>query len=111
MSLFGPLMGLAALALIGVGFFWVIRVEYGLGWRWWYLFMAAGLALVFLSIFANSPILAGLLGIAGASLVWGSTELKAQSERARLGWYRTNPLPKPLPPLWKFFSRLHPPRL
>jgi hypothetical protein len=111
MSLFGPLMGLAALALIGAGFFWVIRAEYSLGWPWWYLFAAGGLALVLLSLALPSPLVSGLFGIAGASIVWGSTELEAQAGRARLGWYPSNPRPKPNPPLWRFFSRFRPPRL
>ncbi len=111
MSLFGPFMGLLALIIIGLGFFWVIRAERALGWQWWYVFAGAGLTLVVLSIFAESPLFSGLLGIIGASLVWGSTELKAQAARVELGWYTANPKPKRLPPLWKLFSRFHPPRL
>ena len=52
MSLFGPLVGILSLFVIGLGFFWVIRAERSLGWRWWYVFMAADLVLVLLSIFA-----------------------------------------------------------
>jgi hypothetical protein len=111
MNLFGPLAGLLALLVIGLGFLWVIRVEYALGWRWWYVFMGAGLVLVFLSIFADSALLSCLLGTAGASLVWGSTELKAQAARAELGWYPANPGQKPLPPLWRFLSKFAPPGL
>lgn len=111
MSLVGPLAGLVSLFAIGLGFFWVIRTERALGWQWWYVFMGAGIVLVLLSIFAGSPLLSGLLGILGASLVWGSTELKAQAARVELGWYAANPKPKRLPPLWKLFSRFHPPRL
>jgi hypothetical protein len=111
MSLFGPLAGLLSLLAIGLGFFWVIRAEYALGWRWWYVFMGAGIALVLLSIFAGSALLSCLLGIAGASIAWGSTELGAQAARAGLGWYPANPRKKPRPPLWKFFSRFVPPGL
>ncbi|MGA2545417.1 MAG: DUF4491 family protein [Rectinemataceae bacterium] len=111
MSLFGPLVGILSLFVIGLGFFWVIRAERSLGWRWWYVFMAAGLVLVLLSIFAASPLLSCILGIAGASLAWGSTELKAQAARVRLGWYPANPRPKRIPPLWRLFSRFVPPSL
>jgi len=110
-SLFGPLAGLVALLLIGQGFFWVVRAEYSLGWHWWYLFVGSGLVLVLLSIFVPSPIISGFIGIAGASLAWGSTELKAQAERVRLGWYPANTRPKRRPPLWRLFSRLAPPSL
>jgi hypothetical protein len=111
MSLFGPFMGLLALIIIGLGFLWVIHAERALGWQWWYVFMGAGLVLVLSSILLFSSFLSGLLGIAGACLVWGSTELKAQAARVELGWYAANPKPKRLPPLWKLFSRFHPPRL
>jgi hypothetical protein len=110
MSLYGPGMGLLALAVIGLGFLWVIRAERFLGWRWWYVFAGAGLVLVVLSIFANSPLLSGLLGVVGASLVWGSTELNAQAARVELGWYPANPRRKPSPPFGRFFSKFHPPR-
>ena len=53
MSLFGPFMGLLALIIIGLGFFWVICAERALGWQWWYVFAGAGLTLVVLSIFRN----------------------------------------------------------
>jgi hypothetical protein len=111
MSLFGPFMGLLALIIIGLGFLWVIHAERVLGWQWWYVFMGAGLVLVLSSILSSSSFFSGLLGIAGACLVWGSTELKAQAARVELGWYAANPKPKRLPPLWKLFSRFHPPRL
>jgi hypothetical protein len=39
-----------------------------------------------------------LVGITGASLIWGSTELKEQAVRAELGWYPFNAEPKPEPP-------------
>ena len=111
MNAFGPLLGLAALALIGLGFAWVVRVEYSLGWRWWYVVLTLGLALAIVSIFIPSPFLSGLAGAAGASLAWGSTELAAQAERVRAGWYPTNPKAKRPPPLWRLFSKISPPRL
>ena len=111
MSCFGPLMGLAALACVGLGFFWVIRVEYSLGWQWWYLFAFAGIAVLLCSLLVPVALLSGLLGVAGASLVWGATELPAQSERARRGWYPSKGSPNPEPPLWALFSRLKPPKL
>ena len=76
-----------------------------------YVFAGAGLTLVVLSIFAESPLFSGLPRHHRSFPVWGSTELKAQAARVELGWYTANPKPKRLPPLWKLFSRFHPPRL
>jgi len=111
MSLFGPFMGLLALIIIGLGFLWVIHAERALGWQWWYVFMGAGLVLVLSSILLSLSFFSGLFGIAGACLVWGSTELRAQAARVELGWYPANPRRKPNPPFGRFFSKFHPPRL
>jgi hypothetical protein len=98
MNWIGPLIGLFTLLIIGVGFWWVIRGEYRLGWQWWPYFMAAGLLLTGLSLFVRPFLASALLGITGASLVWGSTEMPEQAERAAKGWFPSNPGHKPRPP-------------
>ncbi|MGQ9491112.1 MAG: DUF4491 family protein [Anaerolineae bacterium] len=107
----GPLLGLITLALIGLGFAWVIQLEYRLGWEWWPYVLAAGVALLIGSLFAPGFWASALMGIAGASLVWGSTELPKQAERARRGWFPANPRPKPRPPLADRIERWPRPRL
>ncbi len=87
MNLFGPLLGLLTLCVIGLGFVWVIRGERVFSYLWWPYVMAAGLTCILLSLFLSNHWLSALLGVFGASLVWGSTELKTQSVRAELGWY------------------------
>ncbi len=87
MNWFGPLCGLATLVIIGAGFIWVIRGERYLGYLWWPYFMGGGLLLVLASLFIASEWASALLGISGASFIWGSTELKDQAVRAELGWY------------------------
>jgi hypothetical protein len=52
-----------------------------------------------------------LIGVLGASLVWGSTELKEQAVRAELGWYRFNPNPKPRPPFVEIIKKIKAPHL
>lgn len=107
----GPLLGFATLALIGLGFAWVIRLEYRLGWQWWPYVLAAGIGLLLASLFVPTFWASALTGIAGASLVWGSVELPEQAERARKGWFRSNPHPKPRPPLADRIERWPRPRL
>jgi hypothetical protein len=99
MNTFGLLLGIATLLIIGLGFWWVIRSEYFLGYLWWPYFMGLGVLLVTGSLFVSSIWLSALVGIFGASLVWGSTELKEQAIRAEIGWYPFNPNRKPDPPL------------
>jgi hypothetical protein len=86
MNLFGPLVGVAALFIIGLGFIWVIRGERYLGYLWWPYFMGVGILAVLVSLFLSNDWASALLGVAGASLVWGSTELKEQAVRAEIGW-------------------------
>ena len=51
MNLFGLLLGIATLFIIGFGFFWVIRVEYSLGYYWWPYTMGLGFLVIITSIF------------------------------------------------------------
>lgn len=97
MNFLGPALGLITLLIIGLGFVWVIRGERFFGYLWWPYVMGAGILLVIVSLFMKGVWVPALLGIAGASLIWGSTELKEQAVRAEIGWYPFN-AKKILPP-------------
>jgi hypothetical protein len=97
-NLSGLLLGLATLLIIGLGFVWVIRGEYYLGYLWWPYMLGTGILIVSGTMFIQSDWASALLGIFGASLMWGSTELKDQAVRAELGWYPYNTNKKPDPP-------------
>ena len=111
MNFFGLGLGLAALLIIGLGFVWVIRGEYYLGYLWWPYVIAAGLALIGLSLALPGAWASALLGAAGASLIWGATELKEQAVRGEIGWYPFNPSPKPQPPFVALIRRWPAPHL
>jgi len=87
MNWFGFLVGIATLFIIGLGFVWVIRGERYFGYLWWPYVMGLGVLCVISSLFVSSDLAAVLLGASGASLIWGSTELKEQAVRGELGWY------------------------
>lgn len=87
MNVFGPLIGLATLLFIGLGFVWVIRGERHFGYLWWPYVLGLGIALIAGSLFIRTDALSALLGALGASLAWGATELKEQAVRSELGWY------------------------
>ncbi len=111
MNLFGVGLGLATLLIIGSGFVIVIRGEYLLGYLWWPYLLALGLALIVASVVVPWLWGAALLGVFGATLVWGATELKDQAVRAELGWFPANPKPKPLPPFARHIARWRAPKL
>ena len=98
MNFFGLFLGMATLLIIGLGFLWVIRSEYYLGLLWWPYILGLGILMVIGSLFVSSDWVSALMGISGASVAWGSTELKEQAVRAEMGWYPFNPKPKPTPP-------------
>lgn len=87
MNFFGITLGISTLFIIGLGFVWVIRGERYFGYLWWPYVMGSGILLILFSFFVASLWLSALLGTFGASLVWGSTELKEQAIRAEVGWY------------------------
>ena len=97
MNTFGSLLGLITLIVIGLSFFWVIRAERHLGVYWWPYFAASGLLLCIFSLVVASDWLSAVLGVQGACLIWGATELKEQAMRVELGWYpqKTHKIPPP----------------
>jgi hypothetical protein len=111
MNFFGLGLGIATLLIIGLGFVWVIRGEYVLGYLWWPYVLGLGLMLIVLSLFVQAMWGSALIGVCGAALAWGATELKEQAVRAELGWYRFNPEPKPQPPFVDKIKRVRAPHL
>ncbi len=91
MNTFGIILGLVTLVIIGLGFVWVVRGERVLGANWWPYFLFAGMVMILASLIIVNDWFSSFLGIQGASLIWGSTELKEQSMRVKLGWYPDNP--------------------
>ncbi len=91
MNTFGVLAGLAGLLLIGLGFPLIIHGERRFGYLWWPYLLGLGLTLAVLSLFIADDWGSVLTGVLGATLAWGSTELKDQAARAELGWFPQNP--------------------
>jgi hypothetical protein len=110
MNFFGLTLGIVTLFIIGLGFIWVIRGERYFGYLWWPYVMAFGIFMLIGSLFVSSIWLSALLGAFGASLVWGSTELKEQAIRTEVGWYPFNAR-KLLPPLAKIIEKWKAPHL
>ncbi|HET9911100.1 MAG TPA: DUF4491 family protein [Anaerolineales bacterium] len=110
MNFSGPVLGILTLFIIGLGFVWVIRGERYFGYLWWPYVMGLGILFIVASLFVNSLWGSALLGVFGASLIWGSTELKEQAVRAEIGWYPFNEK-KILPPLAKIIEKWKAPHL
>ena len=110
MNMIGLLLGVATLFIIGLGFFWVIRGERYLGILWWPYFILLGTGCIIGSLFISSSWGSALLGIFGASIIWGATEFKEQAVRTELGWYPYRHQ-KLQPPLAKTIKKWRAPHL
>jgi hypothetical protein len=110
MNFFGLTLGFITLFIIGLGFIWVIRGERYFGYLWWPYVMGSGILLILVSLFISSIWVSALLGVFGASLIWGSTELKEQTIRAEVGWYPFQAR-KILPPFAKIIEKWKAPHL
>lgn len=110
MNFFGITLGIVTLLIIGLGFVWVIRGERYFGYLWWPYVMGLGVLLIAGSLFTSGLWVSVLLGAFGASLVWGSTELKEQAIRAEVGWYPFN-AGKLLPPFAEIIKKWKAPHL
>lgn len=91
MNITGVLIGAAAFLCIGVFHPIVIKAEYYLGVRCWWLFLLLGIGCIVASLFAGGVVAAALLGVAGFSSLWSIIELFKQRKRVEKGWFPRNP--------------------
>ena len=90
MNTFGILIGIVTFTIIGLGFPLVIRGERYFGYWAWAHMISIGFLIIFASLFVQTDWLSVIVGVIGATFVWGSTELKEQAIRAELGWFPFN---------------------
>jgi hypothetical protein len=110
MNYFGLLTGIATLFIIGLGFPLVIHGERTFGFLWWPYMMGVGILLIIVSLLIQIDWLAVVIGVLGATFIWGSTELKEQAVRAEIGWYPFNGK-KIQPPFEKIIKKWRAPHL
>lgn len=91
MNFHGLLIGLATFLIIGLFHPLVIKAEYHLGVRSWWLFALAGLLFVVLSMIVEGLVISTLFGVVAFSSFWSILELFQQRERVRKGWFPANP--------------------
>lgn len=91
MNFNGLIIGLATFLIISLFHPIVIKVEYYFGTRVWWAFLVAGVALIALSMMAQSIILSTVLGVTAFSSFWSILELIHQRERVKKGWFPKGP--------------------
>jgi uncharacterized protein DUF4491 len=110
MIFFGLLTGIVTLFIIGLGFPLVIQGERRFSYLCWPYMMGIGFVIILASVFISLNWLSAIVGVLGATFVWGSTELKDQAVRAEIGWY-PHIEHKTLPPFAKMIEKWKAPHL
>lgn len=91
MNINGLLVGLATFFIIGIFHPIVIKAEFYLGVRCWWIFALAGILSAVLSMIATGMVLSTILGVVAFSSFWSILELVHQRERVRKGWFPKGP--------------------
>lgn len=86
----GVVVGLCAFLVVGMFHPLVIKIEYYVGRRVWWVFALFALVSIVGSLFV-SHVWSQVLGVIGAAAAWSSLELRWQHERVRLGRAKRNP--------------------
>jgi hypothetical protein len=91
MNTTGIFFGLFTVIAIGLGFVWVIKLEYYASAHLAKPVMALGVIMAVISLFIPDFTLAAMIGIVSGTVIWGSTELPDQEERVAKGMFPANP--------------------
>ena len=91
MNYSGLILGVATFLLIGVFHVIVVKGEYYFSKKIWPLFLATGIASLFISLFISSPVSSSLIAVFGISCLWSIRELFEQEDRVKKGWFPKNP--------------------
>ena len=91
MNFTGIIVGLATFLIIGLFHPIVIKAEYYLGTKCWWMFLVTGIAFCVLSIVVENLIASTVLGVTAFSSFWSIGELFEQKKRVQKGWFPEGP--------------------
>ena len=91
LNYFGIIIGLVTFLVIGLFHPLVIKAEYYIGVKSWWLFLLLGIAASVASLLVASPVLSIILGVVAFSSFWSIGEVLAQKKRVEKGWFPKNP--------------------
>ncbi|MBR5847985.1 MAG: DUF4491 family protein [Bacteroidaceae bacterium] len=91
LNIYGLYIGLATFLIIGLFHPLVIKAEYYLGVKSWWLFLFAGIIFCVASMLVSSTVISILLGVVAFSSFWSIGEVFQQRKRVEKGWFPANP--------------------
>ncbi len=87
----GIIIAVCTFLTIGIWHPIVIKTEYYYGTWPWKIYLVIGIACLIAALFIENAILSSVIGVFGASALWGIGELFAQRRRVLKGWFPMNP--------------------
>jgi hypothetical protein len=90
-NLTGIITGIATFLIIGLFHPLVIKAEYYIGVRCWWLFLLAGLLFAALSLLISDVFFSTIAGVIAFSCFWSIAEVFQQRRRVEKGWFPANP--------------------
>ena len=90
----GIIIGVATFLIIGLFHPLVIKAEYYIGVKSWWLFLLLGIISVVASLLVENLTLSILLGVVAFSSFWSIGEVFEQKKRVERGWFLANPKKK-----------------
>lgn len=94
MNFLGIVIGVATFLIIGLFHPLVIKAEYYIGVKSWWLFLLLGIVSAVASLLVNDLTLSILLGVVAFSSFWSIGEVFEQKKRVEKGWFPANPKKK-----------------
>lgn len=90
----GIIIGVATFLVIGLFHPLVIKAEYYIGVRSWWLFLFLGIIAGVASLMVANLTLSIILGVVAFSSFWSIGEVFEQKKRVEKGWFPANPKKK-----------------
>ena len=87
----GIIIGVATFLIIGLFHPLVIKAEYYIGLKSWWLFLLLGILSAIASLLVANLIISILLGVVAFSSFWSIGEVFQQKKRVEKGWFPANP--------------------
>ena len=90
----GIIIGVVTFLVIGLFHPLVIKAEYYIGVKSWWLFLLLGIVSAVASLLVANLTLSILLGVVAFSSFWSIGEVFEQKKRVEKGWFPANPKKK-----------------
>ena len=90
----GIIIGVVTFLVIGLFHPLVIKAEYYIGVKSWWLFLLLGIVSAVASLLVENLTLSILLGVVAFSSFWSIGEVFEQKKRVEKGWFPANPKKK-----------------